>query len=82
MGRARRGHENQMTLFQESPHTIIDQAWREYGPRIIRRTAMLSGGDDSSTLAHWLATSPPPRTTPYWFARRRSRRPARANRSR
>lgn len=55
MGRARRGHENQLTMLVEDPHSIIDRAWAEYGRRIIRRTAMLSGGDDSSTLAHWLA---------------------------
>jgi 3'-phosphoadenosine 5'-phosphosulfate sulfotransferase (PAPS reductase)/FAD synthetase len=42
-------------MFPESPHGIIRSAWEEYGARIVRRTAMLSGGDDSSTLAHWLA---------------------------
>ncbi len=55
MGRARRGHENQMTMLVEGPHSIIDQAWEQHGRQVIRRTAMLSGGDDSSTLAHWLA---------------------------
>lgn len=56
MGRARRGHEQQMTMLVEDPHSIIDQAWAQHGSHVIRRTAMLSGGDDSATLAHWLAT--------------------------
>lgn len=47
--------ENQLTLFGADPHQIIRQAWEQHGHQIIRRTAMLSGGNDSSTLAHWLA---------------------------
>jgi 3'-phosphoadenosine 5'-phosphosulfate sulfotransferase (PAPS reductase)/FAD synthetase len=47
--------EHQLTLFGADPHQIIREAWEGHGHRIIRRTAMLSGGNDSSTLAHWLA---------------------------
>jgi 3'-phosphoadenosine 5'-phosphosulfate sulfotransferase (PAPS reductase)/FAD synthetase len=47
--------ENQLTLFGADPHQIIRDAWEQHGHQIIRRTAMLSGGNDSSTLAHWLA---------------------------
>jgi hypothetical protein len=37
------------------PHTIIREAWEQHGHNILRRMAMVSGGNDSSTLAHWLA---------------------------
>jgi 3'-phosphoadenosine 5'-phosphosulfate sulfotransferase (PAPS reductase)/FAD synthetase len=47
--------ENQLTLFGADPQDIIGEAWDQHGNRIIRRAAMLSGGNDSSTLAHWLA---------------------------
>ena len=55
MGRSHHPREDQLTLFAHDPHTIIKRAWEQYGRHIIRRTAMLSGGNDSSTLAHWLA---------------------------
>jgi 3'-phosphoadenosine 5'-phosphosulfate sulfotransferase (PAPS reductase)/FAD synthetase len=55
MGRSHRGRENQLTLFPADPHDIIKSAWSQHGKHIIGRTAMLSGGNDSSTLAHWLA---------------------------
>ena len=55
MGRAHGGRENQLTLLAADPRTTIDDAWQQHGERIVRRTAMLSGGNDSATLAHWLA---------------------------
>src|ERR1022692_450453 len=55
MGRAHGGRENQLTLLAADPHTIIREAWEQHGKHLIRRTAMLSGGNDSATLAHWLA---------------------------
>jgi 3'-phosphoadenosine 5'-phosphosulfate sulfotransferase (PAPS reductase)/FAD synthetase len=55
MGRAHHPREDQLTLFATDPHDIINSAWGQHGKQIIRRTAMLSGGNDSSTLAHWLA---------------------------
>jgi 3'-phosphoadenosine 5'-phosphosulfate sulfotransferase (PAPS reductase)/FAD synthetase len=42
-------------MFGADPQQIIREAWDQHGHRIIRRTAMLSGGNDSATLAHWLA---------------------------
>jgi 3'-phosphoadenosine 5'-phosphosulfate sulfotransferase (PAPS reductase)/FAD synthetase len=50
-----RPSENQLTLLGTDPHQIIREVWDQHGSEIIRRTAMLSGGNDSSTLAHWLA---------------------------
>ncbi len=47
--------ENQLALFGADPHAIIHDAWQQHGHQIIRRTALLSGGNDSSTLAHFLA---------------------------
>jgi 3'-phosphoadenosine 5'-phosphosulfate sulfotransferase (PAPS reductase)/FAD synthetase len=55
MGRAHSGRENQLTLLPADPHSIIREAWEQHGEHIVRRTAMLSGGNDSATLAHWLA---------------------------
>jgi 3'-phosphoadenosine 5'-phosphosulfate sulfotransferase (PAPS reductase)/FAD synthetase len=55
MGRAHHPREDQLTLFAADPHDIIKSAWGQYGKQIIRRTALISGGNDSSTLAHWLA---------------------------
>jgi 3'-phosphoadenosine 5'-phosphosulfate sulfotransferase (PAPS reductase)/FAD synthetase len=55
MGRAHGGRENQLTLLVTDPHTIIREAWEQHGENIIRRTGMLSGGNDSATLVHWLA---------------------------
>jgi 3'-phosphoadenosine 5'-phosphosulfate sulfotransferase (PAPS reductase)/FAD synthetase len=55
MGRSHHPREDQLTLFAADPHDIIKSAWEQHGKHIIRRTAMLSGGNDSSTLAHWLA---------------------------
>lgn len=55
MGRVHGGRENQLSLLVTDPHSIIREAWEQHGNQIIRRTAMLSGGNDSATLAHWLA---------------------------
>jgi 3'-phosphoadenosine 5'-phosphosulfate sulfotransferase (PAPS reductase)/FAD synthetase len=55
MARSHHPREDQLTLFAADPHHIIREAWEQNPNRIIRRTAMLSGGNDSSTLAHWLA---------------------------
>jgi len=55
LGRSHGGRENQLTMLATDPHTIIREAWQQHGQHILRRTAMLSGGNDSSTLAHWLA---------------------------
>jgi 3'-phosphoadenosine 5'-phosphosulfate sulfotransferase (PAPS reductase)/FAD synthetase len=55
MARSHHPREDQLTLFAADPHDIIREAWEQNPNRIIRRTAMLSGGNDSSTLAHWLA---------------------------
>jgi 3'-phosphoadenosine 5'-phosphosulfate sulfotransferase (PAPS reductase)/FAD synthetase len=55
MGRSHHPREDQLTLFASDPHRIIQSAWDQHGEYIIRRTALLSGGNDSSTLAHWLA---------------------------
>ncbi len=55
MGRSHHPREDQLTLFASDPHQIIQTAWDRHGKHIIRRTALLSGGNDSSTLAHWLA---------------------------
>jgi 3'-phosphoadenosine 5'-phosphosulfate sulfotransferase (PAPS reductase)/FAD synthetase len=55
MGRSHHPREDQLTLFGQDPHAIIQSAWDQHGTHIIRRTALLSGGNDSSTLAHWLA---------------------------
>jgi 3'-phosphoadenosine 5'-phosphosulfate sulfotransferase (PAPS reductase)/FAD synthetase len=55
LGRAHGGRENQLTMLGADPHTIIREAWEQHGQHILRRTAMVSGGNDSSTLAHWLA---------------------------
>lgn len=55
MGHSHHPREDQLTLFGADPHDIIREAWEQNPNRIIRRTAMLSGGNDSSTLAHWLA---------------------------
>jgi 3'-phosphoadenosine 5'-phosphosulfate sulfotransferase (PAPS reductase)/FAD synthetase len=55
MGRSHHRREDQLALFGADPHQIIREAWEQHGTQIVRRTAMLSGGNDSSTLAHWLA---------------------------
>ncbi len=55
MGRSHHPREDQLTLFAADPHDIVRAAWSAHGKHIVCRTAMLSGGNDSSTLAHWLA---------------------------
>jgi len=55
MAHSHHPREDQLTLLAADPHDIIGEAWEQNPNRIIRRTAMLSGGNDSSMLAHWLA---------------------------
>jgi 3'-phosphoadenosine 5'-phosphosulfate sulfotransferase (PAPS reductase)/FAD synthetase len=55
MAHSHHPREDQLTLLAADPHDIIREAWEQNPNRIIRRTAMLSGGNDSSMLAHWLA---------------------------
>ena len=55
MARTHHPRENQLTMFGADPHDIVHEAWEQHPNLIVRRTAMLSGGNDSATLAHWLA---------------------------
>lgn len=55
MARSHHPREDQMTLFGADPHDVVREAWEQHPNTIVRRTAMLSGGNDSATLAHWLA---------------------------
>lgn len=54
MGRAQRSAELQPALFAADPHAVVARAEEEFGAKVVRRTALLSGGNDSTVLCHWL----------------------------
>jgi 3'-phosphoadenosine 5'-phosphosulfate sulfotransferase (PAPS reductase)/FAD synthetase len=54
MGRKQGLREQQPSLFANDPHQIIARALDRFDGRILRRTALLSGGNDSTVLTHWL----------------------------
>lgn len=56
MGRASSLREQQTAMFGLDPLDVIRTAIADYGDDVIVRVAMLSGGDDSTTLTHWLWT--------------------------